>query len=113
MPPRVATRTDGPSAWFEALPPVTKLYMCLLFGATLGFTMQLVSPAFMALLWDRVIHKFEARTPFPPLPLSTPYHQPPTGRLGGFQHITFNHHPYSRPFHSFHSCNFSGSTLPY
>mmetsp|Transcript_41068 Transcript_41068/g.104070 ORF Transcript_41068/g.104070 Transcript_41068/m.104070 type:complete len:256 (-) Transcript_41068:70-837(-) len=59
MPPRVATRTDGPSAWFEALPPVTKLYMCLLFGATLGFTMQLVSPAFMALLWDRVIHKFE------------------------------------------------------
>lgn len=59
MPPNVATRTDGPSSWFEALPPVTKLYLCLLVGATLGYSLQLLSPAAMALLWDRVVHKFE------------------------------------------------------
>jgi hypothetical protein len=80
MPPNVATRTDGPSSWFEALPPVTKLYMCLLVGATLGYSLQLLSPAAMALLWDRVVHKFEVRARPSPDPDSFPAPPPSPSR---------------------------------
>mmetsp|Transcript_11402 Transcript_11402/g.27057 ORF Transcript_11402/g.27057 Transcript_11402/m.27057 type:complete len:84 (-) Transcript_11402:1279-1530(-) len=57
--PNVNTRTDGPFAWFEALPPLTKLYMSAIFFTTVAVQIGLVSPYYLALIWDNVLKKFE------------------------------------------------------
>lgn len=56
---RINTRTDGATAWFEGLPPVTKLYMCTILAFTLATTLGLVNPYYLALLWPQVLKKFE------------------------------------------------------
>ena len=61
------------SAWFDALPPITKAYMCALFLTTLGFTIGLVNPYHLALLWPRVIKKFEVHIVPPSPTMHFPY----------------------------------------
>eukprot|EP00192_Tetraselmis_astigmatica_P019127 CAMPEP_0117693120 /NCGR_PEP_ID=MMETSP0804-20121206/26702_1 /TAXON_ID=1074897 /ORGANISM="Tetraselmis astigmatica, Strain CCMP880" /LENGTH=255 /DNA_ID=CAMNT_0005506635 /DNA_START=276 /DNA_END=1043 /DNA_ORIENTATION=+ len=59
MPPQVHTRTDGFQAWFDALPPVTKLYMCLIFGVTVADLLGLIPMMKLILHWPSIIHGFE------------------------------------------------------
>lgn len=62
MPPRVLNANDvghGPRAWYESLPPITRIYGTVVFVLGLLATFRMINPFWIALLWPRISSHFE------------------------------------------------------